>query len=82
MKFKMLAVLFVCGNFLLAGQRGVVGAAPYKVARSFRKNFLKAFRLHAKPQKYFFIKVFAPLFSKSGKVFELTADAGVAARDT
>ena len=27
MKFKMLAVLFVCGNFLLAGQRGVVNAA-------------------------------------------------------
>ena len=69
MKFKMLAVLFVCGNFLLAGQRVVVGADPYKVTRSFRKNSLKAFRLHAKPQKYFFMKVFAPLFSKSGKVF-------------
>ena len=42
---SLVAGLFVCGKSVLAGTAGfrvVVGADPYKVTRSFRKNFLKA----------------------------------------
>ena len=51
--------------------RGVKGAAPYNVARSFRRDFLKSIRLFAKHITYFFMKVLLALFfqEKSNKYY-------------